>query len=391
MSRLGLYEQIDAAVCAALGDIAGQHAAGLDVSAAVPAKDALHGDVCVTAALRAARELGLAPRALAEHLAQALLSREMVEGAQVAGSGFVNLTLSQTALRAGLRPDALAPHKPKAARPLLCLCQNPQDNRQLWSAQAVARLAAQSGATAQFVAQPADVAPEDMEAPLARLVGPDKAFGAASPAEWAQLCQDGARLQAALGGAQEVIFFASRGAKFRPGLFEALLGQDAPDLRCKALGAMAMGPPLLPPQEQLARLYVLAHRPEAALDVTQKPYLRPDQGNPAFVMQYAASKLAGLAAASQHAGAEGPWPSEQRRLALHLAYFPQVLDLANRRAEPHRLGQFLAQVAQMLLAARQAAQKRGEKAICPAVIGACEVVFSRGFAILGASPLDEIT
>ena len=68
-------------------------AAGTTVELERPA-DPAHGDYATTVALRLAKERKLPPRAIAEELAAAADALPAVEGAEVAGPGFVNLRLS---------------------------------------------------------------------------------------------------------------------------------------------------------------------------------------------------------------------------------------------------------------------------------------------------------
>ncbi len=77
---------------------------GLDAPAAVPAleepRDRAHGDLAATVALELARSWGLAPRALAERIAERLRPRlgDRVQRLEVAGPGFLNFFLSPLAL-----------------------------------------------------------------------------------------------------------------------------------------------------------------------------------------------------------------------------------------------------------------------------------------------------
>ena len=373
MSRMGLYEQIDAAVEQALG----RGSAAARAGEAVPAKDALHGDVTLTAAMVQAERLEVAPRALAARLVEALGALEGVSGASVAGGGFVNVKLTQAFVAASLTPEALAPER--GTGPVAVLQGLRAGPREAMSAAAAVRLA---DALGQTVVQELS-APVDVTALLQGLVGPEARFGAASEAEFDGLAAELGQITGALETAARVSFFAPRGAGLRPGLYEAATEGRA---LCTGLAEAMIPEGLSESEAQLARLYVLCHRADRALDMTARPFLQPDQSNPAFLLHYAASRLASLTAA-------GPldWSEETRRLALHLAYFPKLLALADRLAAPHRLGLFLLEASQLLLAAQAAGQKRGEKAICAEVIDACEVVFSRGFAILGTTPLAEIT
>lgn len=57
-------------------------------------RDPQHGDFATSIALRAAKPLGLKPRALAEHIVQSFPTSSMLERVAIAGPGFINLTLS---------------------------------------------------------------------------------------------------------------------------------------------------------------------------------------------------------------------------------------------------------------------------------------------------------
>src|SRR5262245_635919 len=60
-----------------------------------PPKDPSHGDLATNAAMVLAKPSGLAPRALAERIVPLLGSDSFVESVNVAGPGFINITLSQ--------------------------------------------------------------------------------------------------------------------------------------------------------------------------------------------------------------------------------------------------------------------------------------------------------
>ena len=61
-----------------------------------PPKDASHGDLATNAAMVLAKPARLAPRALAERIVPLLDSDPYVESVEIAGPGFINLTLSQS-------------------------------------------------------------------------------------------------------------------------------------------------------------------------------------------------------------------------------------------------------------------------------------------------------
>jgi arginyl-tRNA synthetase len=70
---------------------------GLDMTrvAVEPPRDPAHGDLSTNAAMVLAKPAGLAPRALAERLAERLRRLGEVTAAEVAGPGFINLRLAQ--------------------------------------------------------------------------------------------------------------------------------------------------------------------------------------------------------------------------------------------------------------------------------------------------------
>jgi arginyl-tRNA synthetase len=78
---------------------------GLDQSRVVvePPRDAAHGDMATNAAMVLAKDAGRKPRDLAEAIAGKLRSDELVAKAEVAGPGFINLTLKPVAWIDALR------------------------------------------------------------------------------------------------------------------------------------------------------------------------------------------------------------------------------------------------------------------------------------------------
>src|SRR6202142_4569078 len=91
------------AVCAA------ELGAGIDLSRVVvePPKDPSHGDMATNAAMVLAKEARTKPRDLAEKIASRLRTDDLIASVDVAGPGFINLTLKLSVwadkLRAGLR------------------------------------------------------------------------------------------------------------------------------------------------------------------------------------------------------------------------------------------------------------------------------------------------
>src|SRR5205085_3770350 len=72
-----------------------------------PPREAAHGDMATNAAMVLAKDAGRKPRELAEAIARWLSDDDLVENVEVAGPGFINLTLKPAAwidaLRAVLR------------------------------------------------------------------------------------------------------------------------------------------------------------------------------------------------------------------------------------------------------------------------------------------------
>src|SRR6187401_1417383 len=108
------------AVCAALATEAGWPA-GIDLSRVVvePPRDASHGDMATNAAMVLAKEARAKPRDLAEAIATKLRADELIASVDVAGPGFINLTLKpqawSDALRTVLREGAAYGRSPMGA------------------------------------------------------------------------------------------------------------------------------------------------------------------------------------------------------------------------------------------------------------------------------------
>jgi arginyl-tRNA synthetase len=68
-----------------------------------PPRDASHGDIATNAAMVLAKDTGRKPRELAEAIADKLRADDLVERADVAGPGFINLTLKPVAWSQALR------------------------------------------------------------------------------------------------------------------------------------------------------------------------------------------------------------------------------------------------------------------------------------------------
>jgi arginyl-tRNA synthetase len=92
------------AICAALARD-GNRPAGIDFSRIVvePPRDASHGDMATNAAMVLAKEAKTKPRDLAEAIAARLRADALIEKVDVAGPGFINLTLKPTAWTEALR------------------------------------------------------------------------------------------------------------------------------------------------------------------------------------------------------------------------------------------------------------------------------------------------
>jgi arginyl-tRNA synthetase len=94
MNLFGLFEQRVSEALKRLAD-AGAIPAGLDTSrsSVEPPRDPSHGDLAANAAMVLAKEARANPRALAEAIAADLRNDPRVTKAEVAGPGFINLTL----------------------------------------------------------------------------------------------------------------------------------------------------------------------------------------------------------------------------------------------------------------------------------------------------------
>jgi len=92
------------AVCGALA-AEGGWPAGIDLSRVVvePPRDAAHGDMATNAAMVLAKEAGSRPRDLAQEIAAKLRAEDLIASVEVAGPGFINLTLKPSAWTDELR------------------------------------------------------------------------------------------------------------------------------------------------------------------------------------------------------------------------------------------------------------------------------------------------
>ena len=87
--------------------------AGIDQSRVTvePPRDPAHGDVSTNAAMVLAKDAGRKPRDLADAIAERLRADDLVGRVDVAGPGFINLTLKPTAWVEALRSAVrLGPH-----------------------------------------------------------------------------------------------------------------------------------------------------------------------------------------------------------------------------------------------------------------------------------------
>jgi len=92
------------AVCAALGG-EGVLPVGIDLTRVVvePPRDVTHGDMATNAAMVLAKDAKAKPRELADKIAEKLRADPIVESVDVAGPGFINLTLKTSAWFGALR------------------------------------------------------------------------------------------------------------------------------------------------------------------------------------------------------------------------------------------------------------------------------------------------
>jgi arginyl-tRNA synthetase len=98
-----VLEKINAANLALVGE--GVLPRGIDQSRVVvePPRDMAHGDMATNSAMVLAKEAGKKPRELADALAAKLRDDDLVAKVEVAGPGFINLTLKPAAWREALR------------------------------------------------------------------------------------------------------------------------------------------------------------------------------------------------------------------------------------------------------------------------------------------------
>ena len=86
--------------------------AGIDQSRVIvePPRDPNHGDMATNAAMVLAKEAGRKPRELAQAIAEGLAADDLVQKVDVAGPGFINITLKPAAWTEALRGRGLTCH-----------------------------------------------------------------------------------------------------------------------------------------------------------------------------------------------------------------------------------------------------------------------------------------
>ena len=90
-------------VCSALAAEDGWPNADLSRVVVEPPRDASHGDMASNAAMVLAKDAGAKPRDLAERIAEKLRADELIEKVDIAGPGFINLTLKAAVWARALR------------------------------------------------------------------------------------------------------------------------------------------------------------------------------------------------------------------------------------------------------------------------------------------------
>src|ERR1700726_2471090 len=100
-TSLHLFADVLARMHAVCGVLAAERGwpAGTDLARVVvePPRDASHGDMATNAAMVLAREAKAKPRELAEAIAAKLRADQMIASVDIAGPGFINLTLQPSA------------------------------------------------------------------------------------------------------------------------------------------------------------------------------------------------------------------------------------------------------------------------------------------------------
>src|ERR1700709_2244131 len=91
------------AACSAPAAEGGWPDADLSRVVVEPPRDASHGDMATNAAMVLAKDAKAKPRDLAEHIAAKLRADDLIASVDVAGPGFINLTLKPSAWSEALR------------------------------------------------------------------------------------------------------------------------------------------------------------------------------------------------------------------------------------------------------------------------------------------------
>ena len=81
--------------------------AGFDNVTVEPPRDAAHGDIATNAAMVLCKQAGMPPRDLAAQIVDRLAAETDIQGADIAGPGFVNVTFKKE-VWSGLVPAILA-------------------------------------------------------------------------------------------------------------------------------------------------------------------------------------------------------------------------------------------------------------------------------------------
>ncbi|HEV2508106.1 arginine--tRNA ligase [Bosea sp. (in: a-proteobacteria)] len=109
---MNIFETFSARLATVLTGLAeaGRLPAGLSLARVVvePTKDPAHGDLAINAAMVLAKEAGMAPRAVAELIVAELAKDGDVAKADIAGPGFINLTLQPAVFTEVLKSAVLA-------------------------------------------------------------------------------------------------------------------------------------------------------------------------------------------------------------------------------------------------------------------------------------------
>src|SRR5438270_3294101 len=112
MAENNIFAQVLDCIHAAVDALTatGELPASLDQSRIVvePPRDASHGDLATNAAMVLAKDAGIKPRDLAELIAAELRKRADIIKIDVAGPGFINMTLDPSVWQAALRVAILA-------------------------------------------------------------------------------------------------------------------------------------------------------------------------------------------------------------------------------------------------------------------------------------------